>query len=315
MKTTEIIVSVIIVNYNGKHFLDECLSSIIEHVSIPYEIIIVDNASSDGSCSYIKSKWPDVTLVENQENSGFTGGNNLGASIARGELLFLLNNDTKLLSDFKGPCELFFEDSQLGVLGGRLYYGDGRQQFSLGLEHRPLRIILSWIGLKRVPFLPSVFRREILNVKTYGYPHEKVAWVSGACLITRRKLWQELHGLDERYFMYVEDVDYCKRVRLAGYRVAYTPDLEVVHYEGAGKVWVGEKALARTLNSYVVYTNKFYGVFSVGLLRFGLSLIFFLRALAYRVTLIHNKSDVILNKFKASWNASIKLLFNSLNKP
>ncbi|MBI5557981.1 MAG: glycosyltransferase family 2 protein [Deltaproteobacteria bacterium] len=314
MTTDNILVSIIIVNYNGKHFLDDCLSSIKKLVSVPYEIIIVDNASSDGSCDYIKTSWPDIKLVESKENSGFTGGNNLGVSQARGALLFLVNNDTKLLSDIKVACNMFSVDPNLGVVGGRLYYGDGRQQFSIGLEHSPLRIILSWAGAKKVKMLPSLFRREILDEESYTLPHDSVSWVSGACLITRRALWQKLHGLDEQYFMYVEDVDYCKRVRLAGYRVAYTPGLQIVHYEGAGKAWVGDMALARSLRSYLIYTEKFYGPFAALFLRFGLSLIFFLRALAYRARLTISKSDIVLDKCKASWNVSMKLLFNRLNK-
>ncbi|MCJ7602649.1 MAG: glycosyltransferase [Desulfobulbaceae bacterium] len=315
MKTDNILVSIIIVNYNGRNFLDDCITSIKKFVSVPYEIIIVDNASADGSCDYIKTSWPDIKLVESKDNSGFTGGNNLGVSHARGNLVFLLNNDTKLLSDIKLACGMFSADPNLGVVGGRLYYGNGRQQFSIGLEHSPLRIILSWAGAKKATMLPSLFRREILDEKSYTLPHCSVAWVSGACLITRRELWLELQGLDEQYFMYIEDVDYCKRVRLAGYRVAYTPELEVVHYEGAGKAWVGDMALTRTLRSYLIYTEKFYGSFSALFLRLGLSLIFLLRALAYRAKLTINKSDVILDKFKASWNASMKLLFNGLNKP
>jgi hypothetical protein len=114
--------------------------------------------------------------------------------------------------------------------------------------------------------------------------------------------------------MYVEDVDYCKRARLAGYRVAYTPELQIVHYEGAGKAWVGDMALARSLRSYLIYTEKFYGSFAALFLRFGLSLIFFLRALAYRARLTISKSDIVLDKCKASWNVSMKLLSNRLNK-
>ncbi len=306
------LLSIIIVNYNGIQFIKECLNSISSNVTWPHEIIIVDNASTDGSSEYVKSTFPEVKLIANQENIGFTGGNNLGVRYACGDLLLLLNNDTCLLVDVESACNAFYADEKLGVLGGRLFYGDGRQQLSIGYEHTPLRIILSWSGLKRISFLPSIFQREVNRKELYDMPQENVSWVSGAFLMTRRSLWESLGGLDESYFMYVEDVDYCKRVRMLGYRVDYTPSIKIIHYEGAGKAWIGEKALERTLSSYLTYCRKFYGPLALVAVRAGLGLIFLIRAAIYTVALIVSNSEVVKEKSVAFAGTSMRLIWGGL---
>lgn len=250
--------SIVIVNYNGHRFLAECLASIQQFVTCSHEVIIVDNASIDDSVQYIEATFPAVQLIKSVVNTGFTGGNNIGVRQAKGELVLLLNNDTKLL----GPIEnalAAFKKPKLGALGVHLFYGDGRNQSSVGYEHTPLRIVLSWVGLARHAALPTVFRRTECNPKFYEEGHDQVDWVSGAFLMTRRNLWNDIGGLDERYFMYVEDVDYCRQVRERGFDVAYIPSVEVMHYEGGGKAWVGPGALIRTIRSYRLYLEKHHG--------------------------------------------------------
>ena len=252
------LLSIVIVNYNGLRFLDECIASIAQHVRCSHEVIVVDNASADGSAQYIESAFPQVRLICSDVNTGFTGGNNLGVRAAQGDLVLLLNNDTKLLGPIDDAVDAF-GNAKLGALGVHLFYGDGRNQPSVGYEHTPLRVVLSWLGLASVHALPSVFRRTETRTTFYEQRHADVAWVSGAFLLTRRSLWDAIGGLDERYFMYVEDVDYCKHVHLHGYTVAYLPSVQVCHYEGAGKAWIGQSALTRTVRSYRLYLHKHYG--------------------------------------------------------
>ena len=303
----EIALSIIIVNYNGKRFLADCLDSIARHIPCPHEVIMVDNASIDESCAFIREHYPAVRLIESPINTGFTGGNNLGARSAKGPLLLLLNNDTKLLSDIV-PAMNEFEDATLGVLGCRLFYGDGRQQLSFGYDHTPLRLILSWLGLGALKIAPTIFQRNQIEHLAYEYPHPCVAWVSGAFLLTRKTLWNRLEGLDESYFMYVEDVDYCKRIRDMGYRVAYSPSVQVTHYEGAGKVWIGAKALSDTMNSYLIYTRKFYGPTVVGVLRMALVAVMLSRALIYALRSTITSSSVVREKRQGYMSASRQLL-------
>lgn len=252
------LLSIVIVNYNGLRFLDECIASIAAHVHCSHEVIIVDNASADDSVAYIARNFPQVRLIPSAVNTGFTGGNNIGVRAAKGELVLLLNNDTKLLTPIDAAVAAF-KDASLGALGVHLFYGDGRNQPSVGYEHTPARIVLSWLGLASVAALSNVFRRTETDSAFYDRAHADVAWVSGAFLLTRRTLWNAIGGLDERYFMYVEDVDYCKHVQLHGFKVAYLPDVRVCHYEGAGKAWIGQAALTRTVRSYKLYLVKHYG--------------------------------------------------------
>lgn len=309
----EILLSIIIVNFNGKHFLADCLDSIEKQISCSHEVILVDNASSDGSAEFIREKYPFVILVESRVNTGFTGGNNLGARLARGRFFLLLNNDTKLLSDI-APLLNEFEDDTLGALGCRIYYGDGRQQFSFGFEHTPSRIILSWLGLGGILLLPNWFRRNEMNVGSYDEPHKDIDWVSGAAMLTARSLWEQMKGLDEGYFMYIEDVDYCKRVRNAGYRVAYSPDAEVIHYEGAGKPWLGSNALNYSMQSYIRYIGTFYGSCNVFLLRGCLASIMFCRAMVYGIISLFSGSELLKDKERAYFLASATLLKSRIER-
>ena len=299
--------SIIIVNYNGKRFLADCLDSIAEKVSCSHEVIMVDNASADDSCTFLRENYPETRLVESKINTGFTGGNNLGAQHAKGRLLLLLNNDTRLLTDIAQILNEF-DDPGLGALGCRLFYGDSRQQYSFGYEHTPIRLVLSWLGISSISVLPDLFRRNQMNTAAYEIPHENVSWISGAFLLTPRYLWEKLGGLDDGYFMYVEDVDYCKRVRDAGYRIAYTPRAEVIHYEGSGKEWLGSKALNYSMHSYIRYAGKFYGRPSVFLMRISLVAVMFCRSVAYGLASVFSDSAIWKDKFRAYQSASVTLL-------
>ena len=280
MNDLPLTLSIIVVNYNGLRFIDECVQSVGKYVTCPHELIIVDNASSDGSADYIATQFPHILLIRNMVNVGFAGGNNIGARAASGELLLLLNNDTKILTTIDDAVSAFRFPS-LGVVGVHLVYGDGSNQPSVGHEHTPMRILLSWLGLSGCTKLPSIFRRTEQSSRFYGRYHGQTAWVSGAFLMTRSSLWNSIGGLDEQYFMYMEDVDYCKQVRDRGFTVAYIPTVQVTHYEGGGKAWVGQSALTRTTRSYRIYLAKHYGLFASLATTIVLSLILAIRVPFY----------------------------------
>lgn len=303
---TSPILSIIVVNYNGMRFLADCLTSIADHVSCPYEVIVVDNASTDGSCEFIKENFPHVRLIPSERNLGFTGGNNLGARQASGELLLLLNNDTRLLTPLDAAIEEFSRDEKLGALGCMMYNTDGSFQHSIGFEATPLRLVLSWLGIGRFPAAPDIFKRVVADKRVYSKPLKNAAWVSGAFLMTRRAIWESLGGLDERYFMYMEDVDYCKRLMGAGLRVAYTPKVEIIHCGGGGREWIGEAALLNTMHSYLVYTKKFQLGWLL-FLRLALSAVLLARVAAYSVQSVFFGSGVVKDKARAYTKASFRL--------
>lgn len=307
------LLSIIIVNYNGTQYLRDCLNSIKQMINCEYEVIIVDNASSDGSTQYLKNNFPWVKLIENNCNSGFSAGNNLGVSIARGDYILLLNNDTLILDDIQPAMEVFENNDDIGVIGCKLLYGDGRLQFSNGYDHTPLRITLSWIGLQKFNFLPSIFRREERRTSHYDKIQHNVSWVSGAFLITRKHLWKKLGGMDDHYFMYVEDVDYCKRVRDAGYRVVYLPSIKIIHYEGGGKVWLGRNALHNTVNSYLKYVHKHHNKIAVFFMRYVLCGIMLLRGIVYGAIFMVINKDVYKEKCKAFSGVGASILKEKLS--
>lgn len=310
--TSAPLLTVLIVNFNGKHFLHECLISIQEHVSIPYEIILVDNASCDGSAEYVRQAHPDVLLIVSQANLGFTGGNNLGARVARGRYLLLLNNDTVIRSPIVPLVEKMESDQSVGVLGCRLLYGDHRLQESIGYTPSVLSLVLSWTPLGRLFPNSKIFRRTIFcESRLYQQEYANVDWVSGACLLTRTALWGQLGGLDERYFMYMEEVDYCLRVRKSGYMVGYSSACQVTHFEGAGRPWVGERALLNTVDSYMVYVSKFHGCAAVLVLRALLVPVFALRALAYWAVYMMRLDSYGTEKGRAYFLAALKLIRGS----
>lgn len=301
--------TILIVNYNGKKFLAECLESIKRHVSCTYEIIMVDNASVDGSCEFVSQRYPDVRLISSKVNTGFTGGNNLGAEAANGEYLLLLNNDTVVLTDIE-PALREFAESSLGALGCRLVYGDDSLQPSFGFDHKPLRLVLFWMLGDLIRSLDAAKLAET-DSERYEATQPGVGWVCGAFLLTKTSLWRSLGGLDTDYFMYVEDVDYCKRVIQAGYRVEYYPGVKIIHYGGAGRPWIGLRALQNTMRSYVIYTRKFHGGLSVLFLRPMLAMVLTLRSLVYGIIGVVRNSTIHKEKCSGFMTVACELLGRS----
>jgi GT2 family glycosyltransferase len=273
-------VSVVIVNYNGLRFLPECLDTVrAAFTRYSAEVIVIDNASVDGSQAFLRTR-PDIRYIESTENLGFTGGNNRAAREATGRVLLLLNNDTRC----DGSLDALIDEAlqpEVGVAGCHLVYGDGRLQFSVGFEHTPVRIALSWLGLEKQWRTPDVFRRVQTRPGFYAQSSPSVDWVSGACLATRREVWERLGGLDDAFFMYCEDVDYGRRVRQLGLRASYRADVTVTHYEGAGKAWAGRATVLRTLRSYLLFVTKHFGRGAASRLALSLGLVFSAKALAH----------------------------------
>ena len=282
-------VSVIVVNYNGLRFLEACLDGLQRAFERhDAEIIVVDNASTDGSLAWLRAR-ADITLVALTINTGFTGGNNAGARLARGDVLLLINNDTLV----PGPLDALVDaalDPVVGAAGCQLRYGDGRLQHSIGLAHTLPRLVLSWLGLEKHARAPALLRKYETAAEVYATAQGDVAWVSGACLATRRAVWERLGGLDDDLFMYCEDVDYGRRVHALGLRVVYSPAPVVTHFEGGGGPWIGSAALRRTARSYFIYTRKCSGPAAARALGALLGTVFAARGLAFRALAVCAKT-------------------------
>jgi len=225
-------VTIIIVSFNTRAELEACLASIAAAPpSAAHRIIVVDNASSDGSPDAVRRNWPGVRLIASERNLGFAAANNLGIREAASEFVLLLNSDT-LVPPGSIDALLRALDSDAGAVaaGPRLVGADGRPELSFGAMMGPFselrqKLLGRLYDRRAGPAVAWVGRQ----VRRRHYPD----WVSGACLLVRRADALAAGLLDERYFLYAEDVDFCAALRALGRRILFTPDAEVVHLRGA----------------------------------------------------------------------------------
>lgn len=218
--------SVIIVNYNSRDYLRSCLESIFSDESFPLEqVVVVDNASSDGSVAMVERDFPAVILVKNNENVGFSKANNQGLSVVSSTHVLLLNPDTYLsIGFFSELMSQATSHNKMGALGCRIANSDGSLQFSFGNFPTLVRIILD-----RLPFFRQCFGILCRDTNRYNVA-QRVGWVLGACLLLNRAAVSEIGGFDEDYFLYVEEVDLCYRLSSAGFENYYIPSPTLIHH-------------------------------------------------------------------------------------
>jgi GT2 family glycosyltransferase len=229
-------VSVVTVNYNHKYF-PKLHEEALERSScdFDFEIIYVDNASSDPeSIGFLEqaARSGRLNFVKSERNLGFAGGNNLGAASASGEYIFILNPDTAVQSDTLQKMVDYLENENsrhIGMLGPQLFYSDGTIQESCRRDMGFFDLVLKRTWLGRLPF----FRNRVERYVMRDFDHNKtqdVELITGAAMMLSRKVFGEVGGFDERYFLFMEDFDLCKKVRKAGYRIVYYPQARVEHY-------------------------------------------------------------------------------------
>lgn len=227
--------SVIIITLNNKKILDECIDSVKRHTrSISYEIIVVDNNSTDGTQALIRSKYPEIKLIANEKNLGFSAANNRGLKIANGRYSLLLNDDTYIKDDAFGKTVKFMDGrADMGICGPRLMNTDGTVQ-------RQGSILSAYKWRSNSPV--------------------DVNFVMGACLFIRAEALEKIGLLDENLFFYNDDLDLCKRARKASFKVVYYPGAQVYHYGGYGsKRTPGKKLFIEGFRGGLYFCKKHYG--------------------------------------------------------
>lgn len=254
-------VSVIIVNYNTKELLDNCIQSVYEKTKgIEYEIIVVDNASVDGSQQMISEKYPDVKLIELEENIGFGRANNEGVKVAEGEYLLFLNSDTQLKNN---ALKFFFDFMKsksalnVGAIGTLLLNSEEKVDHSSGLFPNPLEDIL--IVIKSY-FFPGLKKSEKLFFKENEMSFE-VDYIIGADMFISINLFKKLGGFDARFFMYYEETDLQLGIDKLGMKRLLIKGPEIIHFEGSSfKIKDRKSNLRRILldRSHFLYLNKNY---------------------------------------------------------
>ncbi len=226
-------VSIIIVNYNTFALTSDCIRSVIEHTrAVDYEIILVDNASTESDPGRFQEIFPLIILMKSKTNGGFAYGNNLGLEKASGEYILLLNSDTFLKEDSIGKSVAFMESrSDIGVLGCRMVFPDGTIQYSV----RPFKSI-GWELLDLFRFIPYLMpykkRARLMQGKYFRHDTDlECDWVGGAFFLVPKKVIEELPGkkLDDRFFMYGEDQLWCEQIRALGYKTFFFSGTTIVH--------------------------------------------------------------------------------------
>ena len=249
--------TIVTVSYNTRAELVACLASLVDAPpTIDHQIVVVDNGSDDGSVEAVRKQFPDVAILENATNLGYARANNMGIGSTDGELLLLLNSDTvvppgaidRLVARLR-------ERSDVAVVGPKLTDTAGKPELSFGRMMSPINELVQQakgVALQRnLPLVSTWVRRSL---ERPGTPD----WVSGACLLVRRSEAEAVDFLDERFFLYGEDVDFCASIRRRGGRVLFAPDVTLIHHRGRSGARVPHDTRQRYRRSQLAFYGKHY---------------------------------------------------------
>lgn len=257
-QSTSVKLSVIIVNYNVKYYLEQCLEALLRAVKyIDSEIFVVDNCSADGSISYLVPRFPTVRFLENTVNAGFSRANNQAVDISKGEFILLLNPDTVVgESVVENVCRFMDADKKIGAIGVKMIDGFGNF-----LPESKRGFPTPWHSFTKMAGLGKLFPYS----KTFGGYHlrylnennaHKVDVLAGAFMLLRRNVIEQTGSLDNRFFMYGEDIDLSYRIKQAGFDLYYLPE-PIIHYKGESTK-KDIKYVKRFYEAMLIFFNKHY---------------------------------------------------------
>ncbi len=296
--------SIVIVNWNVRELLRQCLSSVYRTTgdSLELEVIVVDNASSDGSVAMVREDFPQVHLIANAENLGFTRGNNQAIAQSQGRYVLLLNPDTEVVDDALTTMVCYMDaHPQVGALGPQLLYPDGSVQSSrrrfptMATAFLESTVLQQWFPHNRV--LRRYYVRDRRDDEV-----QEVDWVVGACLLARRQAIEQVGLLDEAFFMYSEEMDWCRRFKERGWQVVYLPTAQVIHHEARSSEQVKALQHIQFQRSKVLYFRKHHGRWPAEVLR-----LFLLATYAYQLVLeslkwlVGHKRPLRAERVRAHW--------------
>ncbi len=258
--------SIVILSWNVRDLLDRCLTS-IRSDRYAYEIVVVDNASRDGSVALVRAKYPQVVLIANAENCGFTGGNNQGIEAAQGRAVLVLNPDTEIVGEAIDRMMGYLDHHpEVGALGPALLNPDRSIQSSRRRFPTLTTAFFesTWLqGLAPGSILTRYYMDDVPSDTV-----QEVDWLNGACTLFRRAALDQVGLYDaQNFFMYSEELDLCRRIKASGWKIVYLPDAQVVHDVGKSS----EQAVAARhiyyQTSKVHYFRKWHGTFQANALR------------------------------------------------
>ena len=269
-------VSILIVNYNVKEYLGNCIDSILQSdYNGEIEIVVVDNHSFDGSDEFIHNRFPDVKMIKNSENLGFGKAVNQAARVATNDYLLILNPDTVIQEDTIATFVHYMKDHPgAGLIGPKILNPDGSLQLTCKRSFPT-----PGVALPKLLGLSKVFPKSKLTGKynlTYLDPEEvhSVDAVSGSCMFLQRKLFTDIGGFDERFFMFGEDIDLCYRIKESGKEIYYVPRTKIIHYGGESVKFAPYDSINAFYNAMILFYGKHFSksqsIFSRLGIRFGI---------------------------------------------
>lgn len=233
--------SVIILSYNTKDITGRCLDKLKKakeycekRLKNKIQVIVVDNASGDGSSELIKSNYPWVKLIVSKTNLGFSKGNNLAMKKVKSPFILLLNSDVYVSEESLYKALAYFRvNLNCDILGARLNYPTGKLQLSCGSLPNPINLIFWILGLSLLPLINNLVPSFHPKGKKYFSKAHPVGWIMGAFFMLKQEVFDRTGGFDENLFMHMEEVEWCKRISDCGFKIWYVPQIEVVHLHGA----------------------------------------------------------------------------------
>ncbi len=292
--------SVIIVNWNAGDFIINCIKSIYDNTkNITFEVIVVDNNSSDSSCEHIKSKFADVILIENKNNLGFARANNHGIKQSSGRCILLLNPDTVVLLDsLEKMVELMDNNKDVGGLGCKILNPDLTTHRYFRKDPSLSKEILKLI-------LPERFSLEEKRTKPGEYKNEReVQVLSGCCMMVKREVFDKIGLLDEDFFMYGEDVELCQRIRKSSWKIHYTPYAKIIHYGKKSTEQIRTQMSIEGLKSTFKLLKKNSGSFNAMLYRLAIFITSILKIIIYSSLFVLSLKKQVFGK-KVEWHLSV----------
>lgn len=297
--------SIVIVNWNTRDLLKDCLSSIYKTIlKLSYEIWVVDNGSSDGSVEMVEREFPQVKLIKNEENLGFAKANNQAIKESKGNYILVLNSDTIILPNaLDRMVEFMNTNKNVGMIGGRILNADGSIQLTCG---------------RAFPTIWSIFLEKTLSSQLFSgirtikkclssqWPRDRfceVDVVNGSCMMVRRKTINKIGPLDEQYFLYWEHVEWCKRIKEAGWKIYLLPEAQIVHLGGRSVEYLDDRGIILSYQSLVKYFKRHHKKVPSLLLKYLSILEMVLRINIFSILYFMKRKerDIIKRKIKSYW--------------
>lgn len=277
-------VSVIIVNWNTKKLLEDCLKSIFKYTKeVNFEVIVVDNGSTDGSRQLVKTKFPKVVLIRNKNNLGFTKANNQGIKVAKGEYVLLLNSDTYFIENaLQKLLEVAKSKNGEAVLAPLLLNEDRTIQQSVGFFPN-LPQVFYWMSfIDDLPFGQFLKPYHVDHENFYKKERE-VDWLTGAAIFIPREVIGKAGNLNEEIFMYGEDVEWCFRIKKAGYKIFLYPQAKIVHIGRGSSKKIPTSAFIGEYEGIKFFYQRYKGFVALQIARFFLKIGALLRIIVFSI--------------------------------